>query len=141
SAEIEPQLSTSERQAILDTTDMDTGKISIWEVFGVQRPSETQQMRAVQLAQEQAAVLDAEQSADRPAVEERAVPPKRLTVPEISEAPRVPDVVASEALTPPALERPVVLTQEMRSIEPIIAMPSGGLRIRQRRKLVKVRRK
>lgn len=37
---------------VLDTAKVDTSKISVFEIFGVQKPSETQQMRAVQLARE-----------------------------------------------------------------------------------------
>lgn len=131
SAELEPKLSTAEMRAILDTTDMDTGKVSIWEVFGVQPPSATQQMRAVKLAQEQAAAEEAA-LAEPDAVVEEQLP--AIEYPQSAEPPK--EVLLADQTH----ERPAVVVQEMPPAAVSISTQRTGLRVMQRRKLVKVRR-
>jgi uncharacterized membrane protein len=178
----EPKLSTAEMRAILDTSDMDTGKVSIWEVFGVPRPSETQQMRAVQAEQEAAekakAVTETPAVGDvpvaTPSVEEEVVAssPSDITptvqtpnvaaplelptfvFPMSTEPPKIPDYApldvvqerppedstTVEATATPAVEQAVVAAQAS-SVQATTATSVGlGLRVLQRRELVKLRR-
>jgi hypothetical protein len=115
-----------------DLSKLDTGSMSIWDIFGVPRPSETQQMRAVaaeaEAQTEPAAIAPAAPEVDAPAElvpmgEDEAVlvdaPPAPL--PEAPLAAAIPEDIAP-AVTPVSLHPPV------------------GLRIRLRRKSFRLRR-
>jgi len=52
--------------------DQDTGEMSIWEVFGIPSPTDTQRMRAIQAAEEAEAEYEAEQAVDAAPVETEA---------------------------------------------------------------------
>jgi uncharacterized protein YndB with AHSA1/START domain len=152
SSELDPQLTTAERRAILDTSEMDTAKVSIWEVFGLPRPSETQQMRAVQLQQEEQPT----EEAAAPAVEAEETPvvieseevssPWTLVDPPaaIPPADPLPEAVPVELITPspPPVEVGAATTPvSVQVVKVPTAITHAGLRVVQRRKLVKLRRK
>lgn len=137
---VEPKLETVKLRPIQDTSQMDTSKLSIWEVFGLPRPSETQEMRTVQIEQE--STLTEPEAQAPPAAEsveikpEVAAPPASVEPPKIVETlPQpVPPVQLSSEPTPPP--QPVV----SQPLPVSTIMPRLGLRIKQRRGLVKLRR-
>ncbi len=114
----EPQHSTRE------SAKLDTSEMSIWEIFGVPRPSETQEIAAVKIEE---ALKDGE-------------PP--VIVPEEQPAEAV---AAPEAVATPEAEASEVLAVTPSSAAAPVSSPAtvfiGGLRLRHRRKLVRLRRR
>lgn len=129
------------------TTKMDTAQVSIWEVFGMPRPSETQQMRAVE--------------AESETVEEEAVisvSPDQMALPEpeLTESALVEFEAPEPESTFVALVEPdgdvVALVETYGPTDPIIIVRSftltdpyqmprrSGLRSYLRRRIIKLRR-
>lgn len=149
------KMETTEIRAILDTSEMDTAKVSIWDVFGVPRPSETQQMRAIQLEAEEKSteeIAEVTQPAVEPEIAQvtelapvieaplpSTVETAAIEYPVSTEPPKVPEIVVDEPVH--AEIEPVVVAQPASITYSEKAAPTRiGLRIIQRRKLVKVRR-
>lgn len=111
----------------IDTAGMDTREISIWEVFGVPSPTDTERMKAVQ----EEPVKAPETPSDTPVDVDEATPEFELVVePEPVEQPEKPRL--GEAT------RPVVVS----AAEPVAgsAVILRGYRLRARRQLVTLRR-
>ncbi len=142
----------------IDTSKLDTREISIWDVFGLPRPSETQRMKAITDAQIAAAdAADAAKAAglDVPA----AAIPEQAKAPETPPAPQ-PEAPASAPVEQPSsalptanaplTEQPVImmLGEETRPNVPLqmsapatAAISPPGFRLRARRKLVRLNRR
>lgn len=121
-APVETQAPASDFGPKIDTTKVDTREISIWEVFGVLSPSDTERMKAItdqQLAEAQAAE----------AAPDNAQTPVDVQQPEAAAAvPRLP--VSGEETRP-------ITTSSPHPDAPIIP----GFRILARRRRVKLRRR
>ena len=141
-----PGLETSEApstpaQADLQPTtppNADTSDLSIWEIFGIPSPTDTQKMRAVQAAEQAEREYEAEQEVEQQISEAEAPPPNRQaeeTEPSIA----VPRTVFQAA-------KPAREEQEVAAVPPQEATPEPpaagrtGWRIRSRRRQAKVRR-
>ena len=121
---------------ILDTSHMDTKEISIWQVFGVERPSDTQPIQAITEAEAQAPEPE-------PPVSEVSAPP--ATIPKV-EPPAVDVVEAVEAVVQPTPTPAAAVTHKIEPAtkaalrEPVQPLPHG-FRLYARRMLVKLRRR
>jgi uncharacterized membrane protein len=119
---------------------LDTGKISIWEVFGVPRPSETQEIipvkdEAVAATAPPLEPLAIEKATEGPAFTESSAPPSIVVDPNppppLSSAP--PSIILESSAQPS-------IVVDIPTKTPVVMTPIG-LRIVMRRKLVKLRRR
>lgn len=128
----------------LESGEIDTSKLSIWEIFGVPKPSETQQMRAI--AAEEAAKAEAAPAptAEPEEAQKPAPEPTPAPAPSLAPAP----APAPEPASPKVMEDstteilPMVYGRLSLDLSRELLMPRGriGLRLRLRQKHVKLRR-
>lgn len=122
-----------------DTSKLDTAQVSIWEVFGLPRPSETQEMRAVT----DDMLADAPPAPQPQVVEPAPEPEAPTSQPEVIEPVPQPQIV--EPAPQPEAPAPVS-TFTAPTPRPALPLPSDapgytGLRIKTRRRLVHLRRR
>lgn len=121
-------------QPLKDISKLDTAQISIWEVFGVPRPSETQEIQPLKTETLSSPVTPPVEAAAESTVEENPAPVIEIEpVAEPQEA-----VIVEVALAPPpeaVVATPVVPTTRLTAETQIV-----GLRFVIRRKLVRLRR-
>lgn len=138
-----PMLSDDDFGPKIDTSKLDTREISIWEVFGLPRPSETQRMKAI---------TDADIAAAEAADAAKAAPPETSlpAAAEKSEPPVHPEPVieSSSAASDQPTAHQMIIGEETRPNVPLrmTASPSAvfslpGFRARLRRKRVLLRRR
>lgn len=90
----------------IDTSKLDTREVSIWDVFGIEPPSKTQQMKAVtdQQAVETPLVPSAtpvpEVKADTPPAEPTAHVPSGIDTPKVTAARPAPPAMTTDSATP-----------------------------------------
>ncbi|MCU0514210.1 MAG: SRPBCC family protein [Anaerolineae bacterium] len=110
-----------------DAGKVDTARVSVFEVFGLQKPSETQQMRAVQLARE---------------IRDQLAAPTLLNMPPVTATPPPP---AAPVASSPAAAQEAADRQAFSAGMPLVADidPEGvrqGLRLRLRMSQLALRR-
>ncbi len=110
---------TTSVNPVIDLDKADTGKISVFEIFGLQKPSETQQMRAVNLTVDE--IRDTQLSA-----------PTQLHMPRV-------EIPKETTDTPEARQQFMAGMSTGGDIEPP-DYGRSGLRLRQRRNLLALRR-
>ena len=132
----------------IDTADIDTKEISIWEVFGVPRPSDTRPIQAVT-----AEASEGQSPAETPAPAAEAPGAPEDTQPIAASSSEVEAAAESTTLAadePEMLEAPISATDfdatvvaSRVSLEPLPHIPSlpYGFRLHARRKWVKLRRR
>jgi uncharacterized membrane protein len=136
-------------QPLRDISQLDTAQISIWEVFGVPRPSETQEIQPIKtetLSSPAPPTAEEKPLIQGPKLEETLLP--ELKVEEIaSPAPEIEPVWAENIDEPVIAEPELTVIAETVISAPVIAetpslieVRTVGLRIVMRRKLVKLRR-
>jgi uncharacterized membrane protein len=111
---------TTSVNPVVDVDKLDTGKISVFEIFGLQKPSETQQLKAVNLTVDE--VRDTQLSA-----------PTELHMPRVEIKPTAIDTLE-------ARQEFMVGMSTSGDIEPPEFAGRSGLRLKQRRNLLALRR-
>jgi hypothetical protein len=117
-------------QPLRDISKLDTAQISIWEVFGVPRPSETQEIQPIKTETISAPV---------PQVEKTPSPEPETKVEETA----LPEAAIEPVIALESNERVVAMPIPVPTPTPpssVADAPIVGLRIVMRRKLVKLRR-
>ncbi|MBZ0302355.1 MAG: SRPBCC family protein [Anaerolineae bacterium] len=138
----------------LDTAKLDTREVSIWEVFGVPRPSETRPMRPIS-DEEMAEVAVDEGPAEAPVALEAArkvvkpiatpEPAPEVTSPPAQAEPSPSPVIETRVVLPGSVPvmsedtRPNVILPAAR--ESVVTIFIPGFRLRARRSLVRLRRR
>lgn len=121
-------------QPLKDISKLDTAQISIWEVFGVPRPSETQEIQPLKTETLSAPVTPQTEAETKPEAQ-----PEEKPVPDIGP-------VAAEKVEASIIEEiPAAITAQIVSVSAATTVTAEtqivGLRIAMRRKQVKLRRK
>lgn len=117
--ELEPVPEFDPYGPVIDTSQMDTKEVSIWQVFGVERPSDTRPMQPIT-------------GDDKPAAEAPTADAAEAEAPVAKPAPEPAPVVApTRRVSPVSVASPA---------EPVRPLPYG-FRLRARRLRVKIRRR
>ncbi len=145
-------------QPLKDLSKLDTAQISIWEVFGVPRPSETQEIQPIkeEILNSPAPTEEKPLITEPPAEEKLLIaeskleetPLPELKVEEISSPDSAIESVLTGKIDEPIIVEPqviiaaetVISTPVMAETPTLIEVKTIGLRIVMRRKLVKLRR-
>jgi hypothetical protein len=126
---------------ILDTSKLDTREISIWEVFGVQSPSETQRLRAIKVDEYGEPLENQEDSSELLAVSTAEPTISQSVV--TDESPPIPVMEPVVEAEPEAvvIETPDSATLATQpALAPVMEPLIAGYRISLRRRLMKIRR-
>ena len=119
----------------INISDVDTKEISIWEVFDVPRPSDTQPVRAVT---EDEATIEAEPPTPPEDTQPISASSQTTTPTEAEETTATDEDSADTPAAPEVVETVARPTLKLGPLEPVPPLPHG-FRFHARRKLVKVR--
>lgn len=114
--------------------DLDTSKVSVFDLFGVPKPSETQESQAVPIEETDERPVEASEPEPATALPQVETTPEPVPTPPEEEP--VADVAVDVVLHPPV--EPAVSEPASPGIP--ATQPRTGLRLRQRRRLARLRR-